>query len=551
MDEFSQNTHRSARKKFLELSLKTTRKSYYPQLQKQLENAQANERSLQLLIDSLPAQICYVSDEERFVLVNREFENVSGMAKKQVLGRQMKHVLGAKNYEKITPHIKAALSGQSGRAEFSVAAQKDLVSFYEINYVPEIDTKGRVGGFYLLTIDLTERKEAEREISSLRNYLSNIIDSMPSILIGVDKKNRVTQWNLKASQKTGVSPEVAIGRRLETVFPQFAIELDHVRTSIESRNVYYVSRHPRVESDKQIYEDITIYPLASNGIEGAVIRIDDVTEQVQMEELMIQSEKILSVGGLAAGMAHEINNPLAGMMQSANVMKNRLGGVDMPANLKVAEELGISMGDIKLFMEKREIFRMLDAIQESGSRAAEIVSNMLSFARKSDASSSSHYPDQLMDESIELAATDYDLKKQYDFKSIEIIKEYAQDLPMLLCEGAKIQQVLLNILRNGAQAMQAAKIQSPKFIIRIYKKEASGMVCMEIDDNGPGMDDATKSKVFDPFFTTKPVGVGTGLGLSVSYFIITENHKGTLTVLSEPGKGANFIIGLPVHDKTP
>jgi PAS domain S-box-containing protein len=551
MDEFTQNTHRSARKKFLELSLKTTRKSYYPQLQKQLENAQANERSLQLLIDSLPAQICYVSDEERFVLVNREFENVSGMAKKQVLGRQMKHVLGARNYEKITPHIKAALSGQSGRAEFSVAAQKDLVSFYEINYVPEIDTKGRVGGFYLLTIDLTERKEAEREISSLRNYLSNIIDSMPSILIGVDKKNRVTQWNLKASQKTGISPEAAIGRRLETVFPQFAIELDHVSTSIESRNVYYVSRHPRVESDKQIYEDITIYPLTSNGVEGAVIRIDDVTEQVQMEELMIQSEKILSVGGLAAGMAHEINNPLAGMMQSANVMKNRLGGVDMPANLKVAEELGISMGDIKLFMEKREIFRMLDAIQESGSRAAEIVSNMLSFARKSDTSSSSHYPDQLMDESIELAATDYDLKKQYDFKSIEIIKEYAQDLPMLLCEGAKIQQVLLNILRNGAQAMQAAKIQSPKFIIRIYKKEASGMVCMEIDDNGPGMDDATKSKVFDPFFTTKPVGVGTGLGLSVSYFIVTENHKGTLTVLSEPGKGANFIIGLPVHDKTP
>jgi signal transduction histidine kinase len=321
-----------------------------------------------------------------------------------------------------------------------------------------------------------------------------------------------------------------------------------VRISIESRNVHHVSRHPRLESNKQVYEDITIYPLTSNGVEGAVIRIDDVTEQVQMEELMIQSEKILSVGGLAAGMAHEINNPLAGMMQSANVMKNRLERIDMPANLRVAEALGISMGDIKVFMEKREIFRMLDAIQESGARAAEIVSNMLSFARKSDTSTSSHYPDQLMDESLELAATDYDLKKQYDFKSIEIIKEYAQDLPMLLCEGAKIQQVLLNILRNGAQAMQAAKTQSPRFIIRIYKKETPGMVCMEIADNGPGMDDATKSKVFDPFFTTKPVGVGTGLGLSVSYFIITENHKGTLAVSSEPGKGANFIIGLPAQD---
>jgi len=214
-----------------------------------------------------------------------------------------------KNYEKIKCHIKSALSGKSGRAEFSCVAQKNVVKFYEINYVPEMDTKGNVGGFYLLTIDLTERKEAEKEISSLRNYLSNIIDSMPSILIGVDKKNRITQWNLKASEKTGIPPEAAKGRLLATVFPQFTIEL-----------------------------------------------------------------------------AHEINNPLSGMMQSANVMRNRLENIDMPANLKVAEELGISMEDIKVFMEKREIFRMLDAIHESGSRAAEIVSNMLSFARKSDAS---------------------------------------------------------------------------------------------------------------------------------------------------------------------
>ena len=118
---------------------------------------------------------------------------------------------------------------------------------------------------------------------------------------------------------------------------------------------------------------------------------------------------------------------------------------------------------------------------------------------------------------------------------------------MLRCEGAKIQQVLLNILRNGAQAMQIAETESPRFIIRIYKKGTPEMLCIEISDNGPGMDETTKSKVFDPFFTTKPVGVGTGLGLSVSYFIITENHRGTLTVLSEPGEGANFIIQLPIH----
>ena len=422
--------HASARKKFLELSLKSTRKSYYPQLQKQLETAQANEKSLQILIDNLPAQISYVSFEERYLLVNKEFEKVSGLNRDQLLGKRMESVLGDKNYEKIKPHIKSALSGRSGRFAYSIVEDKNKVNFYEINYVPEKDIDGNVNGFYLLTIDLTEQKKAEKEISSLRNYLSNIIDSMPSILIGVDKDTRITQWNSKASEETGIAPEAAKGLLLEKALPQFTIELDHVKRSIKSRSVHHVSRHPRLEKKKQIYEDITIYPLVASGIEGAVIRIDDVTKKVQMEELMIQSEKILSVGGLAAGMAHEINNPLAGMMQSANVMKNRLEGTDMPANLKVAEELGISMEDIKIFMEKREIFRMLDAIHESGARAAEIVSNMLSFARKSDASISSHYPDQLIDESLKLAVTDYDLKKQYDFKSVEIIKEYDENLPM-------------------------------------------------------------------------------------------------------------------------
>jgi signal transduction histidine kinase len=132
---------------------------------------------------------------------------------------------------------------------------------------------------------------------------------------------------------------------------------------------------------------------------------------------------------------------------------------------------------------------------------------------------------------------------------MKIIKEYADDLPLLPCEGAKIQQVLLNILRNGAQAMGEANTHSPRFIIRIYSEKASEMVCIEIEDNGPGMDEETRSKVFDPFFTTKPVGVGTGLGLSVSYFIITESHQGTMDVISEPGKGTTFIIRLPIHRK--
>ena len=397
--------------------------------------------------------------------------------------------------------------------------------------------------------DITSLKNTETELRYLRNSLENIIDSMPSVLIGVDECGKITQWNNKAQQSTGVTKESALGQTFQTVCPALSDKINLVKNAISKKKVCSDLCHTRIENGQVIYEDIIVYPLCVKRIEGAVIRIDDITEKVRMEEMMIQSEKMLSIGGIAAGMAHEINNPLAGMVQSANVMKSRLGNVDMQANLRAADELGISTKDIKLFMEKRGIFRMIDAIQESGVRAAEIVSSMLSFARKSDANISSHQPTELMDQILELAATDYNLKKQYDFKSMKIIKEYADDLPLLPCEGAKIQQVLLNILRNGAQAMGEANTHSPRFIIRIYSEKASEMVCIEIEDNGPGMDEETRSKVFDPFFTTKPVGVGTGLGLSVSYFIITESHQGTMDVISEPGKGTTFIIRLPIHRK--
>ncbi len=119
---------------------------------------------------------------------------------------------------------------------------------------------------------------------------------------------------------------------------------------------------------------------------------------------------------------------------------------------------------------------------------------------------------------------------------------------MIPCEAAKIQQVLLNILGNGAQAMQSQDMSvnpSPCFILRLAKEK--NMLRIEIQDNGPGMDETTQSRIFEPFFTTKPSGVGTGLGLSVSYFIITQNHLGTIDVVSSLKKGSNFIIRLPLE----
>jgi signal transduction histidine kinase len=229
-------------------------------------------------------------------------------------------------------------------------------------------------------------------------------------------------------------------------------------------------------------------------------------------------------------------------------MANRLtDNLLISANRKAADAAGTTLGAIESFMAARSIPRMLATINESGRRVAAVVDNMLSFARKSDSSVSSHALDELIDKTLALAATDYDLKKQYDFKRIEIIKAYGDGLPAVPCEGAKIQQVLLNVFRNAAQAMTKAGVESPRIRVRTLFGSQRGMAVMEIEDNGPGMDEATRKRVFEPFFTTKPAGVGTGLGLSVSYFIITENHRGEMAVESRPGAGTIFIIRLPIE----
>jgi len=402
-----------------------------------------------------------------------------------------------------------------------------------------------------LTKEIQLRESSEKELRNLQNYLSNIIDSMPSVLVGVDTKGCVTQWNKTAEQITGIPNGKAQGKVITEILPQMDLEMENIGQSIRTRQVLHEQKRPRNTDTETCYEDVTIYPLVTNGVEGAVIRIDNVTEKVRMEEVMIQSEKMLSVGGLAAGMAHEINNPLAGMMQTAEVMVSRLkANSEIPANHQAAKEAGTTMAAIERFMEARGIPRMLATIAQSGYRIATIVQNMLSFARKEDATVANHILSEIIDKTLELAATDYDLKKQYDFKLIEIVRDYSAELPTIPCEAAKIQQVLLNILSNGAQAMQSTGIPRPRFILKTRLNKVRGMAIMEIEDNGPGIDEKTRKRIFEPFFTTKPVGVGTGLGLSVSYFIITENHQGELTVESRPGEGTKFIIRLPLVRKT-
>jgi len=413
---------------------------------------------------------------------------------------------------------------------------------WNLRLFPLKNRKAKQIGLLIILRDITKIKKTEHELRTTRDFIKNIINSMPSIIIGLNKKGVVIQWNAEAERLTRILAHEAEGSLLQDVFPQLAGIISNIGQTTETQKMKKETRVSLSMAEKTILTDITIYPILSDYVPGVVIRVDDIGERIRLEEMMVQSEKMLSVGGLAAGMAHEINNPLAGILQSNQVIQNRLSK-DQPANRKAAEECGIDFKNLQLYMEKRNIFSMMEVVRSSGHRAAQIVSNMLSFSRKSDNRRSINYLHDLMEATIELSKNDYNIKKRYDFCSIEIVRQYQENVPPVSCEKGEIQQVLLNILKNGAEAMSEAGTESPKFIFRSLLEKDH--VVLEIQDNGPGMDMEIKKRIFEPFFTTKDVGVGTGLGLSVSYFIITENHKGVLLVESIPGKGTTFVIKLP------
>ncbi len=400
-----------------------------------------------------------------------------------------------------------------------------------------------------LIVNVILRHRVEKALKRAQNYIVSIINSMPSIIVGVDTRGCITNWNLKAEQEGKISTEEAMGKSFSRVFPRFASQMEQINEAIRNQKTAHFVKTHEASQEQSLYEEIYVYPLITDEAEGAVIRVDDKTEQRKFEEMMIQNEKMLSVGGLAAGMAHEINNPLSAMVQNAQVALQRIN-TENPANLRAAEKAGVPFSRIQSYIKERDIPQQLYMIREAGTHAKEIVMNMLNFAHRGDADRSNHDPIKLLDRTIELASIEFNLKKNNDFKKIKLVKEYGSDIPLIPCEAGKIRQVYFNILSNGAAAMYEKQrlLQgeyTPQFTFRASREEET--IRIEISDNGIGIPEEIKSRIFEPFFTTKPVGEGTGLGLSIAYYIITESHGGTMEVESLKDVGTTFIINLPLR----
>lgn len=401
-----------------------------------------------------------------------------------------------------------------------------------------------------LELEVQVRSKIEKKLTGFQNYLNSIIDSMPSALIALDEQLYVTQWNQEATALSGTTLNEALNQPVFMAFAPLKPFLPQLKDTVERHRVAKIDRVTWHKDDEPRHYALTFYPLTGGGGRGVVIRIDDITQRLSLEEMMVQSEKMLSVGGLAAGMAHEINNPLGAILHNVQNIRRRLSP-DLPRNLEQAQALGIDLATVNGYLQSREVPQLLDGIQQAGARAAKIVTHMLSFSRRSTRELAPCDLPALIDQAVDIAGNDFDLAIGFDFKGQAIVRQFDPALGPVPCTANELEQVLLNLLKNAAQAIhqRPAPCEPGRIILRT--RLAPPWAEIQVEDNGVGMPEAVRKRTFEPFFTTKEIGQGTGLGLSVSYFIITNNHKGQMEVHSTPGQGTCFTLRLPLGQPHP
>ena len=396
-----------------------------------------------------------------------------------------------------------------------------------------------------LELEVQVRSKIEKKLTGFQNYLNSIIDSMPSALIALDEQLYVTQWNQEASALSGTRLDEALNQPIFLAFEPLKPFLPQLKDTVEQHSVAKIERVTWIKDDEARHYALTFYPLMGGAGRGVVIRIDDITQRLSLEEMMVQSEKMLSVGGLGAGMAHEINNPLGAILHNVQNIRRRLSS-ELPKNLEYAEQAGIDLNTVNQYLKSREVPQLLDGIQQAGARAAKIVTHMLSFSRRSKREMAPCDLPALIDQAVEIAGNDFDLAIGFDFKGQAIIRQFDPLLGPVPGTANELEQVLLNLLKNAAQAIHQRNDDREPGRITLRTRLNPPWAEIQVEDNGIGMSESIRKRTFEPFFTTKEIGQGTGLGLSVSYFIITNNHKGQMEVQSTLGQGTCFTLRLPL-----
>ncbi len=380
----------------------------------------------------------------------------------------------------------------------------------------DIELLSTIAGYFAIAIEnallYNSLEQKASQIERLKEFHENIIDSLSIGVLTVDLDDHIESWNPQMERLLGISREEAVGCFMGDILPPDLLAEIASRANHEQVISIYKFRI-RGRHGQEFVVNASFAPLVgkSGAQNGRLILLDDITQRIRMEEQMVQNEKLTSLGLLAAGVAHEVNTPLAVISNYIQMLSKQIPGED-----------------------PRQ--KTIDKIVKQTFRASEIVNNLLNFSRTGAAEFTEIDLNSILDETLTLV--------QHPFRTarVNVVRNFAKPLPLMLGSNTRLQQVFLNLLMNARDAMPSGGMIE----LRTYAQ--NGSVEVEITDTGIGIRPENLHRIFDPFFTTKASGRGTGLGLSVSYGIVKE-HGGRVEVRSTPEKGTSFRLEFPVARK--
>ena len=380
-----------------------------------------------------------------------------------------------------------------------------------------------VSGYIAVAIENSrlygQQKQHTEEMALLKEFNESIVESVNVGLLAVDESGRIIRCNSPFEEMMMLGRDDIVGKLVEEIFDEsFALNLENILGKsrwhlTEVRNAYKLHTFDR--QGRSLILNVAVAPLrsVSNQQTGAIIVLENVSSRVKLEETLQQSEKLSSIGLLAAGVAHEVNTPLTGVSSYTQMLLGMVPETDPKHAL-------------------------LQKMQRQTDRASNIVGNLLNFSRTG--STEEFGPtdvNKLLNDTLQL------LEPQIRKSNLEMVKDYAVDPPPISASAGKLQQVFTNLILNARDAM----VGGGTITLKTYA-DSTDAVIVEISDTGEGIPAENINKVFDPFFTTKGVGNGTGLGLAVTYGIIQE-HAGSIEVQSREGEGTTFKMTFPTAQK--
>lgn len=482
---------------------------------------------LHTILEETPNGVMVVGSDHKVIHANKAAGHFLSVPCERLVGSSFRELLGEHNgdiFLLIRDHYEqqGGESGEKMRFEVEFPRNGDRSILSAVVVFPQTSRDYYL--FYL--IDITEQKKLEGELRRRNAFFHNLIDSSVDSIIASDMKGNVILFNQEAQSMLGYSEEETKSLHVTQLYNEgIAYELIKRMRSSHFGSKGKLLRHELAVKHKDghdipvSFSGGIIYDrekeIATFGLFTDLRAMQQIEEDLeQTHQMLRQSEKMAGLGRLAAGVAHEINNPMSGIMLYANLVQEDLG-------------------------EDHPLASDLQTIIHEAERCKVIVADLLEFSHQTT------YEMELVDLNDVIVKTLTILQHQPLFHNIEIVRELAPDLLPIYGNSIRLNQVVMNIIVNGAQAMEG----NGRLAITSRARANQDINEIAIKDSGPGIDNELLEKIFDPFFTTKATGEGTGLGLSVSYAIVKE-HKGSIRVTSSPDTGTTFTLRFPAVMET-